>query len=79
MICISLKISDVEHLFMCLRSVECLFWRSVYLGLLPIFLKVFIYGCVESSLLCMDFSLVVATGVYSLVVVCGLLVSQHRL
>ena len=34
---ISLIISDVEHLFMSYCSSECLLWRKVYLGLLPIF------------------------------------------
>ena len=37
LICISLIISDVEHLFFFLYSV-CLLWRNIYLGLLLIFL-----------------------------------------
>ena len=37
LICISLIISNVEHLFMYLLAVFLL-WRNIYLGLLPIFL-----------------------------------------
>ena len=38
LICISLIISNVKHLFMgLLRPSVCLLWRNVYLGLLPIF------------------------------------------
>ena len=37
LICMSLKIRDVEHLFMCCWPSVCLLWRNVYLGLLPIF------------------------------------------
>ena len=36
-ICISLIISNVEHLFMFLLAIWCLLWRNVYLGLPPIF------------------------------------------
>ena len=37
LICISLIISYVEHLFMCLWPSVCLLWINVYLDLLPIF------------------------------------------
>ena len=36
LICISLIISDVEHLFRRLLASICLLWRNVYLRLLPI-------------------------------------------
>ena len=42
LICISLKISNVEHHFRCLWPF--IFWRNVYLGLLPIFWL----GCLSS-------------------------------
>ena len=36
LICVSVIIGDVEHFFMCLLAIVCL-WENVYLGLLPIF------------------------------------------
>ena len=37
LICISLVINDVEHLFMCLWPFVCLLWRNIYLSILPPF------------------------------------------
>ena len=37
LICISLIMSDVEHLFICLKPSVCLLWRNVCLVLWPIF------------------------------------------
>ena len=37
LICISLIISNVEHLFTCLLATCILLWRNVYLDLLPLF------------------------------------------
>ena len=42
LICISLVISEVEHLFTYLLAIVCLLWQNVYLGLLLIFCL----GCV---------------------------------
>ena len=36
-ICISLMISDVEHLFICLLTQYIFFWKNVFSGPLPIF------------------------------------------
>ena len=45
LICISLIINDVEHLFMCLLPFVCLLWKNIYLGLLVYILIVFFFVC----------------------------------
>ena len=37
LICISVRISDIEHLFVSFGPSKCLLWRNVHLDLLPIF------------------------------------------
>ena len=46
LICISLIISDIEHFFSCTCWPSlCLFWRNVYLGLLPTFWLCSLFFC----------------------------------
>ena len=54
LICISLIISNVVHLFMCLLSV-CLLWRNIYLGLLPIFGLCCLFFCYWAEVFSMYF------------------------
>ena len=44
MICISILISYIEYLLMCLLVI-CLLWKKVYLSLLPIFWYGVVWGC----------------------------------
>ena len=42
LICISLIISDVEHLFICLLAI-CLLWRNISLHVLPFLIGLFVF------------------------------------
>ena len=43
-ICISVMISDLELLFICLLTIVCPLWRNVYSGPLPIFYLGYFFG-----------------------------------
>ena len=43
LICISLIISGVKHLFICLLTIYMSCWKNAYLDLLPIFLFGFLW------------------------------------
>ena len=49
LICISLIISDIDHLFMCLLPICMTSWKKFYLGLLPIFWLGCLFWCCEAS------------------------------
>ena len=85
LIYLSLIISDVEYLFTGLLAILYLLGSNVHSSPLLIFKKLFYYkfylflfGCAGSLLLC-RLSLVVASGVYSLVVACKRLIAVASL
>ena len=61
-ICISLKMSDVEHLFLCCWPSLYLLWRNIYLGFPPIFwlgcLSFFFFWCWAAWAVCVYWRLI---------------------
>ena len=76
LICIYLKISNVEHLFMCLLTICLSSWRNVYLGVLPIFWLGFFLLLLLSCMSCLyileikSLSVALFANIFSLSVSC---------
>ena len=53
LVCISLIINDVEHLFMCILAIYCLLWRNVHLDHPPIFWMGWLFFFILSYMSCL--------------------------